>query len=129
MSDDFNYLPSSLREIADTIGLDETLVFVEKLGGCHFLVPRTNREGLLWDNVLCENSRYKLIKDFGGCTFYLPKMSAHLRHVRDNKIKADRNSGLSLRELTIKYGLCDRRISDIINSAEKPKSKQLSLFG
>lgn len=57
----------------------------------------------------------RLAKHFGGQQVYFPYWdSGHKR--RDQAIVRDRNAGLSLPELSRKYGLTERRIRDILDS-------------
>jgi len=57
---------------------------------------------------------YLLIKNYGGCSLYLPKFDQLQKLERNEQINAEYNSGVSIRVLSRKYRLTERQIRSII---------------
>lgn len=66
-----------------------------------------------------------LAKTYGGTMLYIPKYESLTRNIRDKKIKKDFTGG-NIRELAIKYNLCESSIRNIVNNHEL--DGQTSLF-
>lgn len=65
-----------------------------------------------------------LAKEFGGMTWYFPKLDRALRSARDRKIKAEHN-GVNYKELARKYNLTESQIRAIVDA---PDDRQLGLL-
>ena len=71
----------------------------------------------------------RLAEHFGGCQVYFPYWDSRKTR-RDRAILADRDTGMEPAALARKYGLSERRIRDILESARAEKRcKQKTLFG
>lgn len=74
--------------------------------------------------VIGAENTVKLIGIFSGCTVYIPTMEALLRSERNKKIYKDFLSGLTFRQLGIKYRLSENTarniISDMMKKGRKP---------
>lgn len=57
---------------------------------------------------------YLLIKNYGGCSLYLPKFDQLEKLERNEHIVAEYNSGVSIRVLSRKFHLTERQIRSII---------------
>ena len=62
------------------------------------------------------DSIYLLIKNFGGCTIYLPKIEQLIKSARNDRIIEEYQSGASMLSLSRKYALTERQIRSIIKS-------------
>lgn len=69
---------------------------------------------------------YKLAKEFGGATLYIPKPESIIRPVRDAKIKEEFN-GYNHPALAKKYGVTERWVRQICG--EGNFEGQMNLFG
>lgn len=70
----------------------------------------------------------RIAQEFGGTVIRLYNLNKFLRRWRDRCIRRDYDNGMTGVELARKYGLSERRIWDILGSAE-PENKQLKLWG
>lgn len=107
---DLTNLPFVVQDIANVIGLDDTLKLIDRYKGTPMYVPmQVKSEGLIL-KIIGLNNTVKLIKQFGGETLDMPKCSAALRTIR-NKIIL--NSSLSVCEAARKFDLTPRQIRNI----------------
>lgn len=67
-----------------------------------------------------------IAEEFGGLSLYFPKLDRLSARLRDERIRAEYNSGRSIQELARRYGLSDRRVREILSESNHPD--QLPLF-
>lgn len=77
---------------------------------CNLQSVRDLREFLPIDSI------YLLLKNYGGCSMYLPKLDQLVKLYRNEQIRSKYNSGSSIRNLSREYHLTERQIRSIINS-------------
>jgi hypothetical protein len=107
---DFTQLPFVVQDIANVIGLEDTLKLIDRYKGTPMYVPmQVKAEGVILKSI-GSNNTIKLIKQFGGETLDMPKCSAAIRAIR-NKIIL--NSSLSVCEAAKKFDLTPRQIRNI----------------
>ena len=122
-------LPMQAQELILQVGLEKTLLLVERLGGVSFPVPHSaNKTGEARLFVLTEivgNAAAETIaKAYGGTKLYIPNCKDALRRVRniamvtefDERRKAGETATEIVFDLTKRYRMADRRIWDIVNS-------------
>lgn len=123
-----DYLPASLADVVDAIGLEATLCLVERLGGTRIYVP----DGMNPDHALVRlighQSAYALAKEMPGETLDLPRCVNAVRAARDAQIRAERAGGSTVRKLALKYGLTERQIYAILAAGEPEASPQQNLL-
>lgn len=71
---------------------------------------------------------YKLSKNFGGTTIYIPQVDALFKEWKYNKIKEEYN-GYNIKQLAVKYGVSDRTVQKICSGAKVKMEGQIDLFG
>jgi Mor family transcriptional regulator len=118
-------LPDQAREIADVIGLEDTLRLVSMYGG---LVISFSDEGQrevggrrdIIEKVLGKRARL-FFKHFANRTLYVPRCASALKRIRNAQICRDSDAGMSRAELVQKYApLTERHIWRILKeSADK----------
>lgn len=74
----------------------------------------------------------KLVRVFGGTSVYIPKQDIFSRAVRNEKIRQEYD-GRNTKTLAIKYGLTERQVYNLVDSAAGKKyarvlSGQMSIF-
>ncbi|MGK4344016.1 Mor transcription activator family protein [Ectopseudomonas oleovorans] len=92
-------LPVQVRDIADLIGLPDTLRLVEHLGGTTWdFAKGRNRHGQIriaaLGDILGEETAARLTSHLGGEKLYIPKCDAAVRRLRDLEIHRQFEQGL-----------------------------------
>lgn len=64
--------------------------------------------------VIDDISIYKLVKEFGGCSIFIPKLDNFIKPSRNAMIKEDYCNGMNYNQLSRKYGLSDRQLRAIV---------------
>lgn len=131
------YLPDTVKEMVEVIGLPAVVALVKSFGGTGFYLTRN---GLDYERVVSaigEELAKKLTEYYQAAYFYLPKCEVALRVLRNRAFNADflalTKSGKSGRaamiELCRKYKLSDRHGWEIVYSFRRaPTHKQAMLF-
>lgn len=121
--DDLNRddLPTSLRILAQAIGLPATRDLVERFGGTRIYIPkeRPPRQELVeavgWEAV--HRLRYYL----GGELIYVPRAISNAD--RDGRLCADRAAGHPIRQIAHRYGMSEQGVRNILRRGEMKKRK------
>lgn len=112
------HLPERGRAIAELIGMPATLKLVERYGGVRIYVPQTVPPAHPLVDLLGRDAAERLACAFGGDEhFDVPRCVLAARRVRDTVLVADFLSGLSHRQLALKYQLTERGVRKIIARA------------
>ena len=70
----------------------------------------------------------KFVDEYGGATFYVPKLDTLLSNVRDRQIRQEYN-GANAMSLAIKYDVSDRLVRRIVAQDDRGEVRgQTSLF-
>lgn len=70
-----------------------------------------------------------LAQAFRGQNMYFRNVDYLVRQVRDDAIRKEYDQGTRVRDLALKWRLCQRRVEKILSAIEKPGAgRQLSLF-
>ncbi len=109
-------LPKNLKEIANLIGFEKTLLIVEKFAGHRLYVGRTIENGSALVTLLGRGDAEKLSKRFATEQIEIPNCKRLKNWSRDALIRQDR-SQLNMGELAAKYGLSRGRVQKICNTS------------
>lgn len=122
-------LPESIHEVAEVIGLPETLKLVDRMGGTTFCVPRgktsIGRATLKrLETKLGSDVAQKLALHFEGQPFYIPRCEVALRRLRDidicntfeRRIREGETANRAVADLATYYKLSDRRVWIILKN-------------
>lgn len=111
-------LPPSMRLMAEIIGLSKTLELFREFGGSRIYFPK---QGLRCDHpareLLSDADCIVLSKYFLG-TMNVPRAEMAIVAARNRQIWRDNEHGLTLRQLRLKYDLCERQVNNSIASQE-----------
>lgn len=122
------YLPGVLQEIAELIGLPGTLKLVEVYGGVRLYVPKRMEQDHPLASLIGFDNAATLAATYGGeLHFDIPRAVAATRAARDRRIRDDRATGRTHRELALRYGLTERQIRNILGD-EGEDDRQVGLF-
>ncbi|NJA04185.1 hypothetical protein HC024_00290 [Methylococcaceae bacterium WWC4] len=123
------YLPESLRRIAEYCGWDVMWAVWEHYAGCRVAVPaKLDAAGEL-PQVLGAHMAAKLISAFAGELLFIAKADAAKRAVRDIAIRHDAAQGAKMDELVRRYKLTYRQIQTITRLDRQPPVNNLDIFG
>ena len=105
-----DYLPKSMIEMVQHIGLKATLTLVELRGGVFVFVPnKASSDHWLVEHIGLD-ALEKLVCEYQGLKIEIPRCHAALRAMKEQAIMAESQSGVSNTELARKYGYTDRGI-------------------
>ncbi|ALQ51931.1 Mor transcription activator family protein [Nitrosomonas ureae] len=131
MTSDINIslLPKTLQEIAQEIGISDTLKLVRHYGGTSVYIPRKLKVGHELIAVLGIDSATKICEKFGGYDrIEIPKAQMLTLELRNIEILNDKKV-LSRSKVARKYGLTERQISKILHRNKHPQViEQPALF-
>lgn len=125
------YRTETARDLIDLIGIEAAGRFCEAFGGFSLPFPKgpdNNRAGAARFEAIAETVGHEaalvLIRRYAGDTVYIPS-GKQIRHQlamrrRNRRIVADYEAGVGMFELVQRYQLCDRRISQILNTPIPP---------
>lgn len=123
------YLPESLRDIAELIGLPSTLVLVKFWGGVmHLYIPGNMKPEYQLAQRLGFTAAKLLSDNYGNDYISVPRAAAAIRAIRDGEIKERHMHGESAPRLALRYGLTERQIWSIIGKDGGLDDQQLTLF-
>lgn len=77
--------------------------------------------------IIGVNNLYKLSKEFGGTTIYIPKAESLFKTIRDKKIKEEYN-GYNIQALARKYNVCEKTVRNICEKVNVVIKGQVSMF-
>ena len=103
-------LPYVVQDIANLIGLADTLKLVDHFKGTVMRVPSQYKPEHMLCKIVGDKHAIRIIEQFKGSTLEIPKCEAALRYVRDKKIIA---SEKSQSQLAIEHNLTVRQIRNI----------------
>lgn len=109
---DITTYPLIVQDIANIIGLADTIKLLHHYIGTRMYVPRKFRSEHILHKLIGEVSASLLIDTYGGDTLEIPKCNSALRSVRNAQII---NSNQSESQLSREWNLTVRQISFIKN--------------
>lgn len=100
----------------ELIGIDAARNLAVIYGGTRFYISEGQLCFTRLTVMMSEESARKLIAEFNGVTIEIPRYADAMKKERDEIIKADRDSGMSLREIALKHETTERSARMILNS-------------
>lgn len=108
-----NHLPKRVLEIADLIGMDNTLTLMKRWGGLVLDIPRNAERVYRLKQEMDFESVQALCAMWGGDRFYVPTLYSIERYRRDKAI-CDLRHSHSVSQLARQFSLSNRAIQSII---------------
>lgn len=122
-----NLLPKLLQDFVRLIGLEATMLLVERFGGLRIYIPLHPTPEHHFAQLIGFDNLVKLSGEFGREThFELPKAQQALLAVRNAKMRSEYGPK-SLRVLAAEYKLTERQVTRIVG-ADLPNDAQPALF-
>jgi hypothetical protein len=109
-------LPKNLKEIANLIGFEKTLLIVEKFAGHRLYVARSIENGSALVSLLGKDDALKVVKFCGGSQIEIPNCKRLKNWSRDALIRQDRTQ-MNVAQVASKYGLSRGRVQKICNTS------------
>ncbi|MBK8454109.1 MAG: Mor transcription activator family protein [Thiofilum sp.] len=106
-------LPKRVLELADLIGMDNTLALMRRWGGIVFDIPRNAEKASRLKQVMDGKAVQALCAMWGGDRFYVPTLYSIERYQRDKAI-CDLRHSHSVSQLARQFHLSNRAIEKII---------------
>ncbi|MEN9501549.1 MAG: hypothetical protein RI964_834 [Pseudomonadota bacterium] len=118
----YNHLPRTARELADCIGLSDTLEIMRVYGGQPLRIPRKPSSKLMLAKVISSDALYKLCMTYGGeYISHIPQLDKIDKHRRNHAIFTDHENGKPISALAREYKLCTGRICAILATVRRDK--------
>lgn len=139
-------LPDVVVQFVRLIGLKQTLLLVEKLGGVDFYMPNGSQTGSYREQRLIdtvgEQASHALLRYFAGERLYIPRCDKLLRQARNRKfcdyvgqaVQAGMTKTQAVQGFAYEFGFSERYAYEVLKNAgmlnDKPEQQtnQLSLF-
>ena len=112
-------LPPGFREVADVIGLPDTLALVVRRGGTRLTIPRRLRADHPISQALNPAAARKIAAHFAGEKLNIPTFNTITRRQRDSAIRAAFDDGARVHELVARFGIGDRQIWEILGGGSE----------
>lgn len=110
--------PEGLVAIADVAGWDAALTLVRHVGGQSRRIPHESNEEH-WLHVLVgPEAAGKICRHFGGDVLTVPRNVAEVLDQRNQKIRAERESGATVRKLAEAWHMTERQIYNVLRTVE-----------
>ncbi|MBD2189995.1 Mor transcription activator family protein [Pseudanabaena mucicola] len=106
-------LPPLAQEIRDLIGLNQTLLLVQKFGGTRIYIPPRLESAKSLIKLLGRDDAQKMIDRFKREQIVIPRCTAFVNSTRDRQIMSDRALGLTVDQVARKYRLSRQSIQKI----------------
>lgn len=122
-------LPQVLQDFVRLIGLAATMILVEHFGGRRLYIPVNPHAEHHLAKLIGLDNLAKLSRVYGlEDHFDIPKAERALRHLRDQKIRAEYGPKSASR-LAAEHGLTERQIWNIVGRTAAVNEAQEQLFG
>jgi hypothetical protein len=93
-------------------------------GGTRFYFSESPHCLLRLTVMMSEESARKLIAEFKGATIEIPLYADAIKKERNEEMRADQDSGMSIREIALKHEITERGARMILNNAISTQGKQ-----
>ncbi|OGT18384.1 MAG: hypothetical protein A3J49_03310 [Gallionellales bacterium RIFCSPHIGHO2_02_FULL_57_16] len=100
----------------ELIGIDAARNLAVIYGGTRFYICESQLCFMRLAVMMNKMSARKLITEFKGTTIEIPRYTDAIRKERVAEIKADQDSGMSVREIALKYEMTERSARMILNT-------------
>ena len=108
------FLPESLRRVAESCGADVAFKLRGDYGGRHLFVPAMPEPEHPLSDLLGPVDCGRLCACYGGETIYVPRGAGLLLRIRNLKIQEMRSQGSGLADIARAVSLTERRVSAIL---------------
>ncbi|MCH8500172.1 MAG: hypothetical protein LAT63_16995 [Marinobacter sp.] len=125
---DTRYLPSTIAELVDVIGLTPVLQLVERVGGTRVWVPQSVDDSHPLVTWIGREPAEALAAHICGGELSVPRCAEALRAARNSAICESRNQGMTVAQIALWAGLTERQVFSILASAREPDTEQQDLF-
>jgi len=123
------FLPASVRELVDVVGVDAALAIVHERGGVRLCVPRYARTDHWLVTVVGIDALEALVEVYAGEEIDIPRCVDALRALREQQIYNDYIDGSTQAALARKYGYTERGIRKLLRRiGVQSAQEQLGLF-
>lgn len=123
------YLPESVQEMIEVIGLQATLLIVEERGGIRLCVPRSVKDTNWLTQLIGRESMIKLVDYYCGEEIDIPRCASAIKAAQDQKIFEKLKEGVSQAALAREFGYTERGIRKLKKRLEETSYyDQVSLF-
>lgn len=126
-----DYLPASVLELVDVVGIEAALAIVEARGGVRFYVPYTASPDHWLVGVIGMLALEKLAAYYQGEEIEVPRCATALRAAREQQIAAEHSGGDSNATLARRYGYTERGIRKLrrrVEAQQDEDERQGGLF-
>lgn len=124
---DTDYLPPSLCELVDVIGLQAAQSLVSEYGGVRLTVPTKMPEDHPLAELLGLDTARKLSHHYAQERLDVPNAKAAIMAVRNQNMRQEHADGDSARVLARRYRLTERRVWEILSEG-MPDDRQVDMF-
>lgn len=122
-------LPKLLQDFVRIIGIEATMLLVERFGGLRIYVPKNPRPDHTFAQLIGYDNLVKLSHVYGlENHFELPKAMRALLAIRNAKIRSEYGTK-SIRQLAAEHRLTERHITRIVGLDDQANDGQVGLFG
>lgn len=123
------YLPDSIQEMIEVIGLQATLLIVEERGGIRLCVPTKVKSDNWLTKLIGTEAMIKLVDYYCGEEVDIPRCASAIKAAQDQKIFEKLKSGVSQAKLAREFGYTERGIRKLKKRLEEAGSyNQVNLF-
>lgn len=105
-----------LKELANAIGIGDTLEVVRRWGGRELYIPVKVEQGDALALTLGLDSARRLVEHYGGQRLQLPAERNALLDLRNAAIVAEAEAGDSQERIGLRYGLTRQAVSHILKA-------------
>lgn len=113
-----DYLPQSVIELIDVVGLNAALNIVEQCGGTRLFVPKKMKKAHWLLTSIGAEQFEKLIAVYQGMEIEIPRCYAAMAALREREIYASAAAGATNSELAREFGYTERGIRKIKRRVE-----------
>lgn len=111
-----DYLPESLRDVGDFLGMEAAMALLDKFAGIRLFIPKHVGVEHFLSQKLGHEAAQKLSRIYGGETLTIPRAVRAKRRLRNLAIVAHYDRGASVRQLAGEYQLTERQIYTILSA-------------
>lgn len=123
------YLPESIQEMIDVIGLQATLLIVQERGGIRLCVPTKVSESNWLTQLIGKEAMSKLVEYYCGEEVEIPRCASAIKAAQDQKIFEKLKAGVSQAKLAREFGYTERGIRKLKKRLEEmSRYDQVNLF-